>query len=204
MNPDFIFKDFEILYDNAIILIMEMDKDAIASGPSAECVKEIIRTYVELGVVVNRIADFLRERGYNCHPSPAIGGDINTVPTAQDANLGCMGKNGILVTPDYGPCLRIAAVFIDAENLPMAQGNDHMWIADFCETCNRVRMSVDGTIFTCLGQEHNFELRPLLRAGISDDELEQAIRHAINLKPLKHEFNENPEKVLRFMSYTGG
>lgn len=74
----------------------------------------------------------------------------------------------------------------------------------FCETCNRVRMSVDGTIFTCLGQEHNFELRPLLRAGISDHELEQAIRHAINLKPLKHEFNENPEKVLRFMSYTGG
>ncbi len=74
----------------------------------------------------------------------------------------------------------------------------------FCETCNRVRMSVDGTIFTCLGQEHNFELRPLLRAGISDKELEQSIRHAINLKPLKHEFNENPEKVLRFMSYTGG
>ena len=74
----------------------------------------------------------------------------------------------------------------------------------FCETCNRVRLSVDGTIFTCLGQEHNFALRPLLRAGISDEELEQAIRSAINMKPERHEFNENPEKVLRFMSYTGG
>ncbi len=74
----------------------------------------------------------------------------------------------------------------------------------FCETCNRVRLSVDGTIYTCLGQEDNFELRPLLRAGITDDELEQAIRCAIDLKPEKHEFNENPEKVLRFMSYTGG
>ncbi len=74
----------------------------------------------------------------------------------------------------------------------------------FCETCNRVRLSVDGTIYTCLGQEDNFELRPLLRAGISDAELEQAIRTAIDLKPEKHEFNENPEKVLRFMSYTGG
>ncbi|MDX1334929.1 MAG: GTP 3',8-cyclase MoaA, partial [Gammaproteobacteria bacterium] len=40
----------------------------------------------------------------------------------------------------------------------------------FCDTCNRVRLSVDGTIYTCLGQEHNFELRPLLRSGISDDE----------------------------------
>jgi len=74
----------------------------------------------------------------------------------------------------------------------------------FCATCNRVRLSVDGTIFTCLGQDNNFELRPLLRAGISDKELEQAIRTAINLKPEKHEFNEKPEKILRFMSYTGG
>lgn len=74
----------------------------------------------------------------------------------------------------------------------------------FCETCNRVRLSVDGTIYTCLGQENNFQLRPLLRQGISNAELEQAIRTAIDLKPEKHEFNEKPEKVLRFMSYTGG
>ena len=74
----------------------------------------------------------------------------------------------------------------------------------FCATCNRVRLSVDGTIYTCLGQDNNFELRPLLRAGASDEELEQAIRTAINLKPEKHDFNENPDKVLRFMSYTGG
>ena len=74
----------------------------------------------------------------------------------------------------------------------------------FCDTCNRVRLSVDGTIYTCLGQEHNLPLRPLLRAGISDEELEQAIRTAIDMKPEKHEFNEKPEKILRFMSYTGG
>jgi len=74
----------------------------------------------------------------------------------------------------------------------------------FCDTCNRVRLSVDGTIYTCLGQEHNLPLRPLLRAGASDEELEQAIRTAINMKPEKHEFNEKPEKILRFMSYTGG
>lgn len=74
----------------------------------------------------------------------------------------------------------------------------------FCDTCNRVRLSVDGTIYTCLGDEHHFSLRPLLRSGVSDEELEQAIRTAINMKPEKHEFKENPEKVLRFMSYTGG
>lgn len=74
----------------------------------------------------------------------------------------------------------------------------------FCATCNRVRLSVDGTLFTCLGQEHHMALRPLLRAGINDQELEQAIISAIRLKPERHEFNEKPEKVLRFMSYTGG
>lgn len=74
----------------------------------------------------------------------------------------------------------------------------------FCETCNRVRLSVDGTLYLCLGQDHKFELRPLLRAGISDSELQDAIRQAIALKPERHEFREKPEQLVRFMSMTGG
>ncbi len=74
----------------------------------------------------------------------------------------------------------------------------------FCETCNRVRMSVDGTLYMCLGQEHNFPLRDLLRRGIPDDELKEALVAAIGLKPERHEFNEKPSQVIRFMSMTGG
>lgn len=74
----------------------------------------------------------------------------------------------------------------------------------FCATCNRVRLAVDGTLYMCLGQEHRFELRPLLRAGASDAELEVAILAAIDLKPERHEFKDKPEQVLRFMSMTGG
>jgi cyclic pyranopterin phosphate synthase len=74
----------------------------------------------------------------------------------------------------------------------------------FCETCNRVRLSVDGTLYMCLGQEESYPLRPLLRAGISDEELQQHIIKAIALKPERHEFNEKPEQVVRFMSMTGG
>ena len=74
----------------------------------------------------------------------------------------------------------------------------------FCDTCNRIRMAVDGTLYMCLGQEEKFELRPLLRAGCSDEELQNAIRQAIELKPEKHEFKEKPEKIVRFMSMTGG
>ena len=74
----------------------------------------------------------------------------------------------------------------------------------FCETCNRVRLTVDGTIYTCLGQEDKTELRPLLRAGANVEELKEAIRGAIGRKPERHEFTTQPEKVIRFMSYTGG
>lgn len=74
----------------------------------------------------------------------------------------------------------------------------------FCETCNRVRLAVDGTLYMCLGQEHRFELRPLLRAGIDDDGLREAIAKAIDLKPERHEFREKPDQVIRFMSMTGG
>ena len=74
----------------------------------------------------------------------------------------------------------------------------------FCDSCNRIRMSVDGTLYMCLGQEEKFALRPLLRSGCTDEELQNAIRQAIELKPEKHEFTEKPEKIVRFMSMTGG
>ena len=74
----------------------------------------------------------------------------------------------------------------------------------FCETCNRVRLSVDGTLYLCLGQEHKYELRPLLRSGISDESLKEAIHDAISLKPERHYFKEHPDQIVRFMSMTGG
>lgn len=136
VNPDFIFDKFEILYDNAIMLTMEMKKDIMAKGQGQESMNEVMRTYDGLGIAVNKIADYLRGQGFNCHASPAFGGDINTVPTAQDAGLGYIGKNGVLVSPEFGPCMRLAAVFVDIENLPLAKENKHGWIADFCDTCN--------------------------------------------------------------------
>lgn len=74
----------------------------------------------------------------------------------------------------------------------------------FCETCNRVRLSVDGTLYLCLGQEDSVALRPHLRQGISDEGLEELIVQAISIKPERHEFREHPEKIIRFMSSTGG
>ncbi len=74
----------------------------------------------------------------------------------------------------------------------------------FCETCNRVRLSADGTLYLCLGQAHNYPLRPLLRDGIDDEGLKRAIIEALALKPERHEFLEKPSQVVRFMAFTGG
>lgn len=74
----------------------------------------------------------------------------------------------------------------------------------FCATCNRVRLGVDGTLYLCLGHEHSVALRPLLRAGISDELLQTTIREALWLKPREHTFNDCNTHILRYMSMTGG
>ena len=136
VNPDYIFQDYQILFPNAIVFSMEMDKQKMHLAPSLPSFVEIFRTYYQLGVVVNKVAAFLRDHGYNAHPSPAICGDVNYVPVAIDAGLGKSGKSGLLITPNNGPRVRLAAVFTDIENLPFAEENPHGWVRDYCETCN--------------------------------------------------------------------
>lgn len=74
----------------------------------------------------------------------------------------------------------------------------------FCQTCNRVRLTVDGVLHLCLGQEERMDFRSLMRAGATDADLVEAIHRAIDMKPERHEFCEQPQKLVRFMSMTGG
>ena len=79
---------------------------------------------------------------------------------------------------------------------------------NFCESCNRVRITCTGEIYTCLGQEGHSDLRAPLRASEADAPLEQAIRAAIGLKPKGHDFDYSRQtvdgRVSRHMSHTGG
>lgn len=74
----------------------------------------------------------------------------------------------------------------------------------FCETCNRVRLSVTGTLHLCLGQEDRIELLPLLRQGAADEDIAGEICAAIMRKPAQHDFQTAPGKVVRIMAATGG
>jgi cyclic pyranopterin phosphate synthase len=75
----------------------------------------------------------------------------------------------------------------------------------FCGDCNRIRLTADGRLRTCLFSLHETDLRGPLRAGASDDELERIVRDAVWRKELKHHVNE-PGFVqpARTMSAIGG
>ena len=78
---------------------------------------------------------------------------------------------------------------------------------NFCEACNRVRISCKGELFLCLGHENKVNLRPLLREHPHDEKLlKQAIIDGMKAKPKGHDFNiqRATPAVIRFMSHTGG
>lgn len=78
---------------------------------------------------------------------------------------------------------------------------------NFCDTCNRVRVSSKGELFLCLGQEEKIELMPLLRQYPNEDwPIQKAIIDSMAIKPEAHDFNLEITKpaVVRFMSHTGG
>lgn len=78
---------------------------------------------------------------------------------------------------------------------------------NFCEECNRVRISCKGELFLCLGQDDKIELMPLLREYPNNDQpIKDAILNSMKIKPKSHEFNleQNKPAVVRFMSHTGG
>ncbi|CUB03132.1 GTP 3',8-cyclase MoaA [Marinomonas fungiae] len=77
---------------------------------------------------------------------------------------------------------------------------------NFCSTCNRVRLTAEGRLLMCLGNEHSKDLKAVMRAHPENVELlKQTIIDSLVLKPEKHHFNlEEEPQILRFMSATGG
>jgi cyclic pyranopterin phosphate synthase len=77
---------------------------------------------------------------------------------------------------------------------------------NFCHLCNRVRVTVEGRLLLCLGNEHSADLRAVLRRpGAGEEELRSAIIAAMDLKPEQHHFDLEAEpEILRFMNMTGG
>ena len=77
---------------------------------------------------------------------------------------------------------------------------------NFCASCNRVRLTVEGRLLLCLGNEHSVDLRAILRReNYHSSMLDSSIIDAMKIKPKRHYFNlEEEPQILRFMNMTGG
>jgi len=126
----------ELLYENGIVLGMEMDYDAINTAPEPPAGLESFRIYAELGIAINELTVFIRSKGYRaiaCHP---LGGPILYPAMAVKAKLGKIGKQGLLITKKFGPRQRLSMIAINAGPLPEIQEAD-LEISEFCERCKR-------------------------------------------------------------------
>jgi epoxyqueuosine reductase len=135
VSEDEIFIQKGILYKNAIVLTAPMDREKINTAPGLESSETSFASYAMLGEIVNQVADHLRAHGFGAQADPALGGKVSFPNLAENANIGLRGRNGLLISPENGPCQRIAAVYTSITNLPVLSENPHVWIRDFCKTC---------------------------------------------------------------------
>ena len=132
-----IFEGKAILHLNAIVLTMEMDKGRIDTAPSMPCKQAVMEIYRDLGFAANKIARFLRKRGYSADAAHPLMGPALYPPLTQLAGLGWLSASGLMITPEHGPRMRLAAVFTNIENLTLSTHNGHAWVADFCARCGK-------------------------------------------------------------------
>ncbi len=139
-------------------------------------------------------------------PMGDIGGDRTEQYLPLSLVRSRLRKNWTLTASDYqtgGPA-RYYTVGQTGRRLGFITPMTH----NFCESCNRVRLTCTGTLFMCLGQDDAADLRRVLRSGGDDSDVKAAILAAIARKPLGHDFvidrrNQRPA-VTRHMSVTGG
>lgn len=143
----FIFKGKSISFDNSIVLAMEMDAEAISQAPSHPTNYEVQKIYKVLGDAGNKIAKWLREKGFACHAVPPRNGLTLHPPMAEMAGIGFHGLHGLCITKEFGPRIRLSAVHTNITNLPFYDGNDHEWIADYCDKCRLCIQKCPGDAF---------------------------------------------------------
>jgi epoxyqueuosine reductase QueG len=130
-----IFKKKAILSKHAIVLGYEMDKKKIDMSPHIKCQHEVMGTYDKLGVVSNKLAKFLRKKGFAAHAGHPLMGAALYPPMAQLAGVAFLGYSGIMISPEYGPRFRLTAVYTSIENLPKKEKDEHAWVREYCKSC---------------------------------------------------------------------
>lgn len=135
--PDnYIFRDKCILYPNAIVCAQEMKRADIETAPEMPASVETLRVYANLGQAMNRLAEYIRSQGIPCQVSHPMLGLVLYTALAAKAGLGYFGRQGLIITPEFGVRQRIGAILVPLEDMPWSDSEEHKWVLDFCDMCN--------------------------------------------------------------------
>jgi epoxyqueuosine reductase len=120
-------------FQNAVVVALEMDYGAIKCSPAHPAAAATGLGYSQMAFTAGLLAQYIRGLGYSALP---CGNDTGcSIPMAVDAGLGEMGRNGLLVTPAYGPRVRLAKIFTDLPLIPDQPVEFGVW--DFCLICEK-------------------------------------------------------------------
>ncbi len=140
-NGNEIYQGMGIPYKNVIVLIRHMEKDKFDTKtlPNMDCMIEVMKVYGDTGVAALEVTNFLRNMGVGAIPNHSLGGNIDYTKAAYKANLGFVGKHGMLITPHIGSCCRISVVYTSIENMDSFLDNneDFSWGENFCSKCKK-------------------------------------------------------------------
>jgi len=133
LNRDWLYTDADISekFENAIVMAVEMDPDGIAASPAVPAAAATGVGYSRMVFMLAGVGEFVRNLGYE---AIQCGNDSGlSVPLAIDAGLGELGRNGLLITPEYGPRVRLCKIFTD---LPLEPDRPiEFGVKEFCRKC---------------------------------------------------------------------
>jgi epoxyqueuosine reductase len=165
VKEEFVFQGVDIEHEYAVVIGMEMDFDLIEKAPELEAGLEALRVYWRLGQAANMVAGFIRFLGYPArahHPRTFVGypPTILNPLAAVSAGLGEIGRQGLLITEEFGPRVRLATVTTD---LPLPQAEPKRFgVEEFCEGCTLCREACKGDAIP----DHKAEVRGIMKYTI--------------------------------------
>ncbi len=122
--------------NKVVVMGVEMDQDAISTAHAQPAAAASAIAYSKMAFIISCLGEFIRNLGYRaiqCGNDTAL-----SIPLAIDAGLGALGRNGLLLTPEYGPRMRICKVFTD---LPLiSNGPNKAFIEivnNYCKNCSK-------------------------------------------------------------------
>ncbi|MGB3340939.1 MAG: reductive dehalogenase [bacterium] len=120
-------------FHTAVVMTIAMDEKNIAMSPAFAASAETALGYSRMAFCIACLAEFIRNLGYQAIPT---GNDTGlSVPLAVDAGLGELGRLGLLITPEFGPCVRLCKVFTDMPLIP--DKPICFGVTEFCKQCNK-------------------------------------------------------------------